>query len=95
MNFVLVNYFDPQYGVYAFNHRPFWINLDHVNMIRCYDENIDAAVNYDPVTKAHHKIIPEGALDTIYVNMVNKPCGYQLDVESSQKVMKAINKETK
>lgn len=88
--FILVQQFDPEYMDYGFDIKPFWINIDHIEIIRHYDENIHAALKYDPITKEHRKEIPKGALDTIYVNFNNGRFGYHLDVESSKKVLEAI-----
>ena len=92
--FLLVSEFEPYHYFIDTKilNKPFYINVDHIRLIRPYDIDIHAAIKYNPATKKETKIIPEGSLGTLYVNMNGDQWGYHLDQESSKKVLEAISR---
>lgn len=91
MNFLLVNEFDPFYYVEisAIPKQPFYINLDHISKITVYDPEIHATSKLNHSTGEYDKVIPDGALKSVYVYMDKEMC--HLDVESSKKLMAIVS----
>jgi hypothetical protein len=88
--FLLVQYFDPTNYPFDSKAKPFYLNVDHISKIVCYDIDIHAATKVDLDGKRSH-VVPEGAEDSILVHVDGEVI--HLDVTSSRTVLIAIGKK--
>lgn len=88
--FLLVNLFDPQTwdGELVIDSKPFWINTGHISEIIPYDPRLHSVKNIQAGAVTFET--PEGALESVYVRI--REIAHHLDVNSSKKLLKAIER---